>query len=56
MLIKGDKAVLILPNGTRTSVTNPKIAVRAGTFPTWEVYQNNALTESKAAFTEVWAG
>ena len=54
--IAGDTATLHLPDGTTTTVTSPIIAENAGTVDCQEIYQNNASTETKGAFTKAWAG
>jgi hypothetical protein len=53
--ITGASATLSLPDGTTTVVTDSRIASLAGPYACFEVYQGNAATDTKAAFTEVWA-
>lgn len=52
--ISGTTATLGLPDGSHV-VTDAAIASLAGPFACFEVYQGDAATETKPAFTEVWA-
>ncbi len=55
VVLDGDTAHLLLPDGSTTSVTEPRIATLAGRFAFWEVYQANASTDAKARYRRVWA-
>jgi hypothetical protein len=51
----GDTAVLTLPDGTRTTVHDPRFAGAAGRVAVWELYRHTG-DSADVSFTETWAG
>jgi hypothetical protein len=51
----GDTAVLTLPDGTRTTVHDPRFAGAAGRVAVWEFYRHTG-DSADVSFTETWAG
>ena len=52
--LDGDRATVILPDGTAVTVTDPRIADNGGPVATWELYESSPVARP-AAFTAVWA-
>ncbi len=53
--IKGERADIELPDGRHQIVKDYRIADWAGSFATFEAYSDHGLTDSRVAFTEIWA-
>lgn len=53
--VKGETATILLPDGRTITVTDPRIAAKARTVPSWETYQIDASVDPKAKFRKVWA-
>ncbi|BBY28625.1 hypothetical protein GCM10023114_18460 [Mycolicibacterium sediminis] len=55
VVIEGERVDVTLPDGEHRVIRDPRIAEWAGSFATFEVYADNAMTDSRAGFTDVWA-
>lgn len=55
VIISGQTAHISLPNGTRALVTDSRIQSNAGNIAVFEVFQNNASTDSKVKFSSIRA-
>jgi hypothetical protein len=53
--ISGNTALIIFPDGSTAQITDAHLSSLAGNYAGFEVYQSNASTDTKAAFTQVWA-
>ena len=53
--IDGSRVTINLPDGDRRIVNDPRISQWRGNFASFESYANNGLTDSAAAFEDVWA-
>ena len=53
--ISGTTAHIVFPDASTADITDAHIASLAGTIAGFEIYQGDASTDEKAAFTEVWA-
>lgn len=53
--IDGTTAIMRFPDGSTATITDAAIGTNAGPNACYEVYQGNAATDTKAAFTETWA-
>jgi hypothetical protein len=51
----GDTAVITLPDGTRTSVVDPRFGAATGRVAVWEFYRHTG-SSAPVAFSETWAG
>lgn len=55
VVISGTTAYVRAPDGTVRAFTHTNIASDAGAYACWEVYQSDASTDARAAFSHVWA-
>lgn len=53
--IIGNTAYLLLPDGTTQHVTDAHIASIIGNFASFEIFQNNPSTETRAGIVNLWA-
>ena len=53
--LTGDTARILFPDGSTATIEDARIASNAGMEACWEVYQDTASTDTKAAFVSVWA-
>jgi hypothetical protein len=54
--LDGDRALVTLPDGQRITIRDRRIAEWAGRIATFEAFAKNGVTDSAAAFTEIWVG
>lgn len=53
--LRGERAVIDLPDGRQETVSDHRIADWAGPFATFEISLQHGLTDSRIGFTEIWA-
>lgn len=54
--LKGDRATVMLPDGTLRTFVDARIATTAGKYAGCELYYNNASTADRASILSFWAG
>ena len=53
--IDGDAVTIDLPDGTKRTVSDPRVSQWQGNFATFELYSNNGITDSVGGFQNIWA-